>query len=344
MSDRLLMYRRRFLGHGPISFYHVMSRTTGGDFLFGDAEKFLFRQWLTKMSAFTGVRIVTWCCMSNHFHVLVEVPDRGPFVRPLLEDEEKMLKHLRILYSKAEVLAIRRELELYRTAGHDSLADDLLRKFSRRMCDLAAFMKELKHRLTLAFNKTHGRRGTLWMAPYKSVLVEGSDALATVAAYIDLNPVRAGIVSDPKDYRFCGYAEAVAGVGASQKGLCRALGATRNDWHRLSGRYRVLLYGTLDASPGSVSTSEIEAVLAVGGQLSVAQLLRCRVRYMTDGGILGSRAYLEAYLSNAAWQFGSSRSTASRAMAGGDWGQLFSLRDLKKTPVILPGLQETVVA
>ncbi|MDA0812687.1 MAG: chemotaxis protein CheW [Verrucomicrobia bacterium] len=338
------MYRRRFLGHGSTNFYHVMSRTTGGEFLFGDGEKFLFRRWLKKMAAFTGVRVVAWCCMSNHFHILVEVPDREPFVRPLLEDEERMLKHLGILYSKPEVTAVRRELELYRTAGHDSLADELLRKFSRRMCDLAAFMKELKQRLTLAFNRSHDRMGTLWMAPYKSVLVEGADALATVAAYIDLNPVRAGIVNDPKDYRFSSYAEAVAGVGASQRGLCRALGATRNEWRRLSGRYRLLLYGELDGSPGAVSRSEIEAVLESGGQLSAAQLLRCRVRYLSAGGILGSRAFLEAYLSNAAWQFGSSRSTASRAMAGGDWGSLFSIRDIKKNPICLPELPESAVS
>ena len=137
------MQRRRFLGHGSTNFYHVMSRTTGGDFLFGDAEKFLFRYWLKKMAKFTGIRIVAWCCMSNHFHILIEVPDRAPFVRPLLEDEEAMLGHLEILYSKSEVAAIRRELDLYRAAGHDSLADELLFKFSRRMCDLSVFMKEL---------------------------------------------------------------------------------------------------------------------------------------------------------------------------------------------------------
>jgi hypothetical protein len=51
------------------------------------------------------------------------------------------------------------------------------------------------------------------------VLVEGAgQALATIAAYIDLNPVRAGIVSDPKDYRWGGYAEATGGGRLSRKG------------------------------------------------------------------------------------------------------------------------------
>ena len=248
------------------------------------------------------------------------------------------MKHLRILYSKAEVESVRRELELYRSAGHDSLADDLLLKFSRRMCDLAVFMKELKHRFTLAYNKTHDRRGTLWMAPYKSVLVEGAEAMAMVSAYIDLNPVRAGIVNDPKDYLFCSYAEAIAGNVESQKGLCRAMGAKgRNEWRRRAAGYRLLLYGELSATSGEhISRNEIERVLKSGGQLTTAQLLRCRLRYMADGGILGSRSFLESYLSNAAWQFGARRSTAARAMLGGDWRGVFCIRDLRETPIEMP--------
>ena len=39
-----------------------------------------------------------------------------------------------------------------------------------------------------------------------------------MAAYIDLNPVRAGLVEDPKNYRFCGYAEAVVGHAAARRG------------------------------------------------------------------------------------------------------------------------------
>ena len=40
-----------------------------------------------------------------------------------------------------------------------------------------------------------------------------------MASYIDLNPVRAGIVKDPADYRWSGYGEAVAGKKAAREGL-----------------------------------------------------------------------------------------------------------------------------
>jgi len=62
------------------------------------------------------------------------------------------------------------------------------------------------------------------------VLVEDGAALRTIAAYIDLNPVRAGIVDDPKDYRWCGYAEAVAGSRLARRGLCMVMDQPQDTW------------------------------------------------------------------------------------------------------------------
>lgn len=85
----------------------------------------------------------------------------------------------------------------------------------------------------------------LWEERFKSVLVGGTPgALTAVAAYIDLNAVRAGIVGDPKDYRFCGYGEAMGGSKQARDGLCRVLrvGEQEESWDTAAGRYRELLY------------------------------------------------------------------------------------------------------
>ena len=59
---------------------------------------------------------------------------------------------------------------------------------------------------------------------FKSVLIEEGQALSAVAAYIDLNPLRARLCDDPKDYRYCGYAEAIAkNSGQAKRGLQEAL-------------------------------------------------------------------------------------------------------------------------
>jgi prevent-host-death family protein len=61
--------------------------------------------------------------------------------------------------------------------------------------------------------------------------------LATMAAYIDLNAVRAGIVSDPKNYRWCGYGEAVAGKKKAREGLAAIFGVENHErWRATPGR------------------------------------------------------------------------------------------------------------
>jgi hypothetical protein len=106
------------------------------------------------------------------------------------------------------------------------------------MGDISAFMKELKQRFSRWFNQHSGRFGTLWAERFSSTLVENSPlALQTVAAYIDLNPVRAGLVSDPKNYIFCGYSKALAGNSTLQSGLTSILHA--RSWSSAAAQYRL---------------------------------------------------------------------------------------------------------
>jgi hypothetical protein len=68
--------RRRIKPEGGSMIYHVMSRTVNGEFLFGDLEREAFRRMMWRMASFSGVEILTYVVMSNHFHILVKVPDR----------------------------------------------------------------------------------------------------------------------------------------------------------------------------------------------------------------------------------------------------------------------------
>ncbi|MFU8849343.1 MAG: transposase, partial [Opitutales bacterium] len=190
-----------------------------------------------------------------------------------------------------------------RAGGED--ADAIRGRLLARMGDVSEFMKSLKQRFSIWFNQTHDRYGTLWAERFKSVLVEGAgNALQTMAAYIDLNPVRAGLVEDPKDYRFCGYAEAVAhsagsgraGSELAQAGLLRIWA----DWGRDPGEsvfdaalrsHRALIFGKGSAPSGGALISRKQALKVLeqqGAVLPKAAVLRCRVRYFTDGAILGS--------------------------------------------------------
>ena len=340
--------RFRILGKGPLESYcyHVMSRTCGGEVFFDDVEKEALRRVIWRMAEFCGIKVLTYCLMGNHFHLLAEVPHRGTWLQRFegADGEAKLLEHLSILYSRAYVGLLRDELADLRARGMAVLAEQRLVALKKRFCDLSLFVKEVKERFSRWFNKRRGRRGTLWMDRFKSVLVEGQgEALRTMAAYIDLNPVRAGLVKDPKDYRWCGYAEALGGSRRAQRGLCKAQGKPVDGWKSAGAAeaYRCLLHAegreVKDAQnekvvQRGVTAESARAVLAEKGKLSPAELVRLRVRYFTDGVVLGSREFVEGVFEAQRELFGPKRKKGARRMAESD-APFYTLRQLRLKPL-----------
>jgi putative transposase len=340
--------RLRVLGRGPLESYcyHVMSRTCGGEVFFDDVEKEALRRVIWRLAEFSGIKVVTYCLMGNHFHLLAEVPHRDTWLQRFAgaEGEAKLFEHLRVLYSRAYISLLRDELSDLRARGLTALAEQRIEAMKKRFCDLSLFVKEVKERFSRWFNKRHGRRGTLWMDRFKSVLVEGKgEALRTMAAYIDLNPVRAGLVKDPKDYRWCGYAEALGGTRRAQRGLCKALGKPMDGWHSAgaAAAYRCLLHAegreVKDAQNENVvgrgiTVESARAVLAAGGKLCTAELVRLRVRYFTDGVVLGSKAFVEGIFDAQRERFSPKRKHGSRRISESA-EPFYTLRQLRIQPL-----------
>jgi hypothetical protein len=176
------------------------------------------------------------------------------------------------------------------------------------MWSLSNFMKSLKQRFSSFYNRGHERTGTLWEERYRSVIVEGEDrALLTMALYIDLNPTRAGLVTDPSDYRFCGYAEAVGGGQAARAGLTTLVSWKSGPWKDIHAEYRRLLYSTGEETSvrKGFTREETAAVEAQKGHLPSGAALRHRIRYLSEGVILGSRRFIDSWLDRNRWRFGS---------------------------------------
>ena len=315
--------------------YHVLSRTTQQRRLLDAAGKEVFRKLLHKQAAFAGVEVLAYCLMGNHFHLLLRVP-----VKHRLSDGE-LLRRYTAYYgedalpqSTFSVAELRAVLE----AGGEE-AEAAREQIHARLHDLPAFMRELKQRFTLWYNHTHDCHGTVWAARYKSLLVEDDRAsLTVVAAYIDLNPVRANLVADPADYRWCGYAEALAGRRGARDGICGLFGEAPRDFAHALSAYRLVLFGKGHAAKkdtaqphGRISAEALEKVVAAGGKVPPETLLRRRIRYFTDGLILGSEGFLRDIHRNHPRAFGRRRvRTGGVAVPGLAPGGLRVMRDLRK--------------
>jgi len=351
------MRRARFLATSTGSvtkpaIYHCISRVVDRRFVFEDLEREQFRMFLRMQENFSDCRVLSYCVMSNHFHILLEVP---PMPENGISDEE-LLKRLGAIYTEAFVATVAKELKDARKTENQRLVEEIHARFTYRMHDLSEFMKTLLQRFTRWFNRTHHRSGTLWEERYKSVIVEDGVAARTMAAYIDLNPVRAGMVSDPADYRWSSYGEAIGGGAKgngkkSREGLVRAclghegVGFDAEKWNEASRIYRRLMGIALGKhsgkaeveSRGQVTKNTAEMLESEDNEtvlpdLKLAGMLLCRVRYFTDGAVIGSKAFVNEVFEGARERFSAKRKDGARKMRGAATaaaGVLWTARDLR---------------
>ncbi len=336
---------------GKPAIYNCVSRVVDRRFVFGDEERETFRTYMRMYENFSGCRVLSYCVMSTHYHILLEVP---PVPEGGFSDEE-LLRRLASLYSAAVVNAVAEELRAARASGtmaeKEACARKIHERYSYRFHNLSEFMKALLSRFTRWFNRMHERKGTLWEERFKSVIVESGTAARVIAAYIDLNPVRAGMVERAEDYRWCSYGEAIGGGKRgngkkAREGLMRAVfsnreaGKAKGDWEEAHREYRVMMDLALARKAGKAGegakTGKRE-IAAKGGREKgrmpgLAQVLRCRVRYFTDGAVIGSRSFVNEAFAASRERFGAKRKDGARKMKGAASaaaGEIWSMRDLQ---------------
>ena len=291
------------------AYYHVMSRCALQEHLLVGEVKGMFLRILGRAERFSGVRVLDYCIMDNHFHVLVKVPERQEV------SDDELDERIRVLYGEAKADRIFARWKLLADVGGGAAVERERNALRRRMYDLSEFMKTFKQRFSLWYCSNHGNlEGTIWQGPFHSVLVEGSrDALGAVASYIALNPVRAGIVRDPDKYAWSGYGAACAGDAMAKSALVSAFGGKRSEaerWNAFRARIAADTAACLAVAEGeSVAGSEKQEInhqseekaiaaqgkAADGGGFGSAR----RDRDMSRGVAFGSEEFVRAAISSA---------------------------------------------
>jgi len=146
-----------------------------------------------------------------------------------------------------------------------------------------ALMKALGQRFVQSINRSYRRSGTLWEGRFRSCLVQDETYLLTCQRYIELNPVRAGMVLHPAEYRWSSYrtnAQGEANIILQPHALYRSLGQTPQERQRA---YRELFRDQLD--PGLVDEirKATNGNFALGNQRFAEQIATALGRRVTPG-------------------------------------------------------------
>jgi len=251
------------------------------------ADKDYLLQMIHRLSRLYYVDVLGFCLMDNHFHLVTRV-----YPESRLSDEE-LKRRYKAYYGEDQVIG-GQELESYR----------------KRLTSLGAFIKDIKQGFTRYYNKKHNRKGYFWGERFKSVIVQDGMTLINLLAYVDLNPIRAGIVRRPEEYRWCslGYHQQRGNAGEL---LSLEFGLA--DWDELDPRevvrkYREFIYetGAADSRQRSVVSSQLEETERNRGidqrivererrrqyRVGRAERFLHRSRYFTDSGIIGSKEFV----------------------------------------------------
>lgn len=310
---------------GTDGVYHCYSHVVDDQYIFGRREKDKFLHMMWRIADFLGVQVLNYTLMSNHYHQMVFVPGKIELTN------QQLLARLKAYYGETSS----KYREFLEAVEKGDQSPELLKpQYLRRMGNISEFEKTLKQGFSTWYNQRKERKGTLWMERFGSTIAEDTpQAAIPMAAYIDLNPVRAGIVDDPKDYLYCSYAAALGGDQRCQQGLLRIM--QMDCWTKASRQYRIYLMqqGQMErpGKRGKVSRETFLKALQQQGELPVSQLLRLRVRYFTHGLVLGSEEFVEKQFQQYRSHFGERRKTGARPIRGLAGSGLYVIRDLRKS-------------
>jgi len=221
----------------------------------------------------------------------------------VLGDVEKdhlvsLIKHLSAIYF-AEVL------------GFCAMGTHLHLLVKMQPGDLSEYIKEIKQGFSRFYNKLHDRKGYFWSDRFKSVIVDNGETLINCLAYIDLNPVRAGIVKKPEKYRWCslGYH-----VQTNNKEGFLSLDLGLMEFGVKDERERLKYYRRFVYEKGSLKGVKKERQKDF--EIDRIDRFKYRTRYFSDSGVIGSKAYVERIYQAFKHHFTAKREKSPKVIEG----------------------------
>jgi len=187
-------------------YYHVTSRCVRRAFLCGidrhTGESYEHRRgWIEDrmrvLSSLFSVSLCAYAVMSNHYHMVVRL---NPAESDAWSDDDVLRRWTRLF---------RGPLLVQRHCAGESLSDaeaatlrDIAAVYRKRLGCLSWFMKCLNEPIAREANAEDGCTGHFWEARFHSQPLRSEAALLTAMAYVDLNPMRAGIAPTPEQSEY----------------------------------------------------------------------------------------------------------------------------------------------
>ncbi len=169
------------------AWYHLYSRIAGYKGEYKLSKPLVTNKLIDMIRHFGKVyfcEIAAFCTLGNHYHAVCKFE----CAREVSRTELRRRAH--ILYPSE---ASRNRIKCW--------SESKWQRFEERLFDVSEYMRSVQSSFARWYNRTFQRRGRFWADRFKSVLLQGPDSLLDCMLYVDLNPVRAGLVERPEQWK-----------------------------------------------------------------------------------------------------------------------------------------------
>lgn len=199
-------------------YYHCISRCVRRSWLWGRddyaGKDFSHRKaWvLERLALLTdtfAIEVCAYAVMSNHYHLVLYIDHR----RPARWSEREVCERWSRVFRVSPLVDAYLAGQLQGVAAE--LARATIETWRARLCSVSWFMKCMNEYLARRANAEDGCDGRFWEGRFKSQALLDESGLLTAMAYVDLNPVRAGIAAKPEDCEYTSVYERIRSLRSS---------------------------------------------------------------------------------------------------------------------------------
>ena len=262
------------------AWYHLHNRMAGSRMEMPFEERGVREKLIEVIKLYANAyfcKVSAFCIMGNHYHIVANF--------------EKYMK-----LSKAELKERAALIYPDETTCTKNWMDYEWKRFEKRLFDMSEFMRNIQMHFARWYNAKFQRKGRFWADRFKSVLLASDQAVVDCMMYIELNPVRAGIAERPEEYEYSSFS--LRDMGKADW-LVELSSLIRNaSEEEVLREYRERLYyrGEVPAKEGRCIISKEVIAQEVERGFKFHGAYRKRLRYFTDGLIIGSEEQLREWM------------------------------------------------
>ena len=266
------------------AWYHLYSRVAQrhkGEYPLSEPAP--MRRLVQIIEHFTAIyfcEATAYCVMGNHYHLVVKFDRLRNVSREALRDRTRLMYPGRA--SQVQI---------------DWWSDEDWEHYRRRLFDVSEYMRNVQSAFARWYNHNYQRRGRFWADRFKSVYLEDKRAVLDCMLYVELNPVRAGLVERPEEWTGSSLALRELGKDGWLTQLRTLLNQPTEKKAMIEYRERLYYRGNVPTRQGQKMISQKVLDQEIARGFATRGLYRKRLGYFVSGLAVGTESFIRDQLS-----------------------------------------------